>query len=137
MNEMTQARGLERSSLTLDLTIPGFHLKSPNSPEHWTARHARVKREKKSLAHAMMESGNLNKLFHLPCTVIITRISPRRMDEDNYIASAKAIKDFIAGIIIPGLAPGRADGSEFIVWKYQQERRSKGEYAINIKIYQT
>lgn len=137
MIEINEPRPLERCSLTLDLTVPGFHLKSPNSPEHWTARHARVKKEKKILALAMMESGNLNTLFYLPCTVVITRISPRRMDDDNFVASCKTVIDFFSNVIIPGLAPGRADGSEFIVWKYNQERRSKGEYALNIKIYQT
>lgn len=137
MTNLTQPEPNKQHFPSLDLTIPNFKLKSPNSPEHWTSRHARVKKEKRLITLSLAESGHLNTLYQLPCSVVFTRISPRPFDSDNLISSLKNCRDFISSLIIPGLAPGRADSSDFISWHYEQIRGEKNQYALNIKIYQT
>lgn len=49
-----------------------------------------------------------------PCTVTIQRLyNPSKLqklwDDDNWIAGCKGIRDTISSLLIPGLAPGRAD----------------------------
>jgi hypothetical protein len=124
-------------TLVFHLVIPNFRLTTPNSQgNHWT-KASRVRKEKRRFALALIEQELTNSLFHLPCTVIITRVSPRKMDDDNNIGACKHIRDLMGNLIIPGLKPGRADGSEFITWKYVQEKKGKGIYEVDIKVYQT
>jgi len=61
----------------------------------------------------------------LPCKIVLTRVSPRSLDTDNLPCAFKWIRDAIADLIIPGLAPGRADGDELIEWVYEQEKQSQ------------
>jgi hypothetical protein len=70
----------------------------------------------------------------LPCEVTLTRIAPRSLDDDNLVSAMKKIRDLVADHIIPGLAPGRADGDPRITWKYAQERGKPGEYGLKIEV---
>ena len=67
----------------------------------------------------------------LPCLVTITRISPRSYDHDNFVASAKGLRDILSDLVIPGLAPGQADADPRITWHYKQE---KGKQSVRIQI---
>lgn len=103
-----------------------------NSSEHWTVKNKRHARQK----------GWINTLFKraegivkLPCTVTLTRIAPRALDEhDNLRVSFKWIADAIASNLIPGKAAGRADDSKEITWQYKQERGNPHEYGIRIEL---
>jgi hypothetical protein len=66
-----------------------------------------------------------------PCRVRLTRIGPRKLDEDSFIYSFKYVRDEVADLLIPGLARGRADGDKRITWEYVQET---GFYGIRIEI---
>ena len=135
-NDKPSQNQKEPGNLVFDLTIDNFRLTSPNlQGNHWTKSN-RVKKEKRRFGHALIEHGLTNVLFHLPCTVVITRIAPRRMDDDNNIGACKCVRDMSGSLIIPGKKPGHADGSEFINWKYVQEKGGKGNYAVRIQVYQ-
>jgi|SRR3990167_11125821 len=67
----------------------------------------------------------------LPCSVRLTRIGHRMLDEDSAIYSLKYVRDEISDLLIPGLARGRADGDKRITWEYGQEI---GPYGIRIEI---
>lgn len=72
---------------------------------------------------------------YLPCLITITRIAPRALDWDNLLYSLKWITDGICGRLIPGLAPGRADGDKRISIQYGQEKGGVREYALRVTIF--
>jgi len=115
--------------MRLEVTIPIRIVSELNMSEHWTAKHKRRKNQRKWLKIAFCGKGDS---YHIPCVVTIKRIAPRSLDEDNLIGACKCIRDFIADMLIPGLAPGRADADNQIKWTYEQEKAK--EYACHITI---
>ena len=103
------------------INVP-IKLPSPNKPEHWTQRHKR-NRKLKLLLHS--EFNKLKKRPSLPCKVTITRIAPRPYDYDNFVYACKGLRDILADLLIPNLAPGQADANPSITWIYTQEKKSK------------
>jgi hypothetical protein len=70
----------------------------------------------------------------LPVVIILTRISSRKLDDDNLPTAFKWIRDSIADYIIPGLKPGRADDNKGLTFVYRQEKGKPKEQAIRIQI---
>src|SRR5574338_709033 len=98
---------------------------------HWSQKFKRNRTQKFCVGLDLLASGYKP---NLPCCVKLVRIAPRNLDEDNLIYAFKKIKDVVADYIIPGLAPGRADGDKRIKWEYDQEKGEPKEYAIRIEI---
>jgi len=72
------------------------------------------------------------KAPNLPCIVKLRRIGVKALDYDNLVYSLKQARDTTASFLIPGKAPGQADGSAEITWIYEQEKRDY--YGIQIEI---
>jgi hypothetical protein len=70
--------------------------------------------------------------LRLPVRVSLIRIGVRSLDDDNLAYALKKARDVVAGLIIPGLAPGQADGSDQIEFVYGQEKSS--EYGLKIMV---
>ena len=107
------------------------HLKTPNVRMHWSQE----SRLNKTIRDKILKK--LPKDFQkvsLPCIVILERISPRSMDDDNLTYAFKHIRDVVADLLIPGLASGRADGDRRIKWDYRQSKGGTGIYAVKITI---
>jgi len=104
---------------------------SPNNPKnyHWTSRYATSKSQKQILTGHWLSNPDTKKIT-LPCHVTLIRQSPKSFDHDNYIAGCKAVRDCIADLLIPGLAPGQADGDSRISWSYKQEAKHKSQKLI-------
>lgn len=101
-----------------------------NKNEHWSLKQARRKVISNAIKYMLREL-----IISPPCTVILTRIAPRFLDEeDNLRTALKWSKDCVADRLIPDLAPGRADGSKEIKWRFQQEKGKVREYALKIEI---
>lgn len=64
----------------------------------------------------------------------MTRIAPRKLDDDNLPVSMKWIRDEIANMLIPGKALGQADSDHGIKWTYAQEKGKPKEYAVRIDV---
>jgi len=110
-------------------SIPMRLLSEANTHQHWRKKHERTKRQQKVVELVWISKRPVVKI---PCTVTLTRFGPRLFDDDSLGYSFKAIRDKIADLILPGLAPGQADGAgKGIIWKYGQE---KGLYGIRIEI---
>ena len=110
--------------------IPMRVVSEANLREHWRKRHARHKLIEKTLWVYFK-----NAKIELPCEIMLTRIAPRPLDEDNLIGGAmKHIRDTIADFLIPGKAPGRADADKRLKWLYRQDHRAPREYALEIEI---
>lgn len=103
---------------------------SPNIQGHWTRRHILNRRNAKIIwAKWMQEKPKIE----LPCTITLTRIASREMDSDNVQGSFKAIRDCLASLIIPGLAPGQADSDSRLEWRYRQEKGTRKQQ-VRIRI---
>lgn len=60
-----------------------------------------------------------------PIIVIITRIGPRKLDDDNLASACKYVRDQIASQV------GVDDGSDQYTWMYNQKI---GEYGVDVEI---
>ena len=89
-----------------------------NLREHWTKKHKRHREQLLLVKFA----AQTNPKPTLPCSVTITRISPRSLDDDNMAFSCKSLRDYIADALLPGLQMGRADNDKRISWIYKQEK---------------
>lgn len=103
----------------LELFIPVKTVSELNVREHWSVKSARVKRQK---INVWAEWYKARPVIEFPCEVTLIRQSMRFLDDDNLQGSLKAIRDQVADCLIPGLAPGRADGDPKIKWHYSQEK---------------
>lgn len=111
--------------------LPLVVLSESNVKEHWSKKYKRSMVQKKMIATAA--SLTLDKI-KLPCCITLTRIAPRKLDEDNLVNAFKSIKDYVADMIIPGKAPGRADGDPRLNWFYAQEKGEPKTYGVKIVI---
>ena len=118
------SRGVKGEGWTLE--VPIRIRNGCNLREHWGLRAKRVKRERSAIAVAMIATALTHGIPSLPITVTLTRLAPRRLDDDNAIAGMKAIRDAVAD------AFGIDDADPRVEWRYAQER-SKA-YAVRISI---
>lgn len=100
-----------------------------NCREHWTKKSKRHQQQKFFVRHALREKI---KEISLPCHIKITRISTRRLDYDNLVASQKWVLDSICDLLIPGLNNGMADADTRITTTYNQEKGKKSGIRIEI-----
>lgn len=105
---------------------------------HWRGHAARAKKQREltlnSLSIKLRPSSGMRYM-----TVIITRISPRMLDDDNLPGATKACRDGVTDWLSGGLnlsnrIGGTNDRDPRIRWIYQQERGKPKEYAVKIDI---
>ena len=90
-----------------------------NSRAHWSHK-ARKAREHKDIVGWMLK----NRAPPTPPFVIrLIRVGPRRMDQDNFVTSLKAVQDGVAAWI------GIDDGK--LTWEYEQ---LSGPYGVIMEI---
>lgn len=105
-------------------TIP-IRVRSLNTREHPQVKARRV-------AH---ERGVTRLAMFAPCaqyrtrppeqlTITLTRVGPRRMDDDNSCGALKAVRDGVADAL------GIEDGDPRLTWEYRQETG-----AFGVRIY--
>ena len=103
-----------------------------NVKEHYRISGARHRWQQKRIKGILMSKKEA-ACVKLPCTVKLTRISPRKLDSDNLTMAFKWIRDEIADFLIPGLKKGRADSDSRIEWEYAQEKSKTSETGIKIE----
>ena len=100
-----------------------------NLQEHWSKKHKRKKDIKRAILIAL---AGVEKPS-LPCYITLTRIAPRSLDSaDNMGMACKSAIDTVADWLIPGLAPGRADGDPELKFELKQKKGEVREYALEI-----
>ncbi len=103
-----------------EVILPIMTISEFNASEHWT------KSRKRHQGHQLIiRSAMRTWQVNLPCVIELIRVSPRSLDSDNLPGAFKWIRDTIADQIIPGLAPGRADGDPRMEWEYHQYKAKK------------
>lgn len=64
-----------------------------NAREHWAVKAKRVKAEREAVAWSLTAATKPA----LPCSVLLTRVSPRAgLDDDNLVGSLKSVRDEVA-----------------------------------------
>jgi hypothetical protein len=112
----------------IDVTIDGLRtVNSQNVREHWSKRAARAKQHRVQAWAELRAADNAPRCIG-PVTVTLTRIAPRRMDDDGAIASLKAVRDGVADWL------GIDDGSNLITWRYAQTKGAPKKYAVRIEV---
>lgn len=91
------------------------------SHQHWR-KLSKLSRSQK-IATAIAIYGR--QIPTLPLLVTITRIGPRKLDDDNLASACKYVRDAIAKKI------GVDDGSDQYTWRYNQ---AIGKYGVDVEI---
>lgn len=96
---------------------------SLNQREHWAKKARRTKAERDTVRWLL---GNKPRPA-LPCTVLMTRIAPRKLDDDNLRGAFKAVRDQVAAWL------GVDDADPRVTWAYAQERGAVREYKARLE----
>jgi hypothetical protein len=106
-----------------------LRLKGPNgSHGDYRAAAAQRRRERALVRNALFARvGRIPPA--LPLVVVITRVAFAEMDEDNFAAGAKSVRDGVADWL--GLANDR---NPSLLWVYRQERAPRGTFRVRVEI---
>jgi len=94
-----------------------------NTRMHWRAMASLKKKQR--VATAICIRPLIDEMPLPPLFVTITRIGPRKLDDDNLAAACKYVRDQIAATV------GVDDGSSQYTWRYEQRR---GHYGVDVEI---
>lgn len=109
--------------------IPIRTVSEANSNEHWSKKHKRHKTQQAQVHFAFCT--HMPKV-EFPCIVKLTRISPRKLDDDNLVSSFKWIRDEIGVKLTGNKVAGRGDDDPRIKWFYAQESGKEQKVFIEI-----
>lgn len=109
---------------TIPIRLPSLN----NARMNWRAMVA-LKAEQKAATKVFM-TDHMNRtgeiIPDMPLLVMLTRIGPQQMDDDNLAGACKYVRDQIATII------GVDDGSSLYNWQYKQ--RLGKVYSVEVEI---
>lgn len=97
-----------------------------NRREHWRTVAARKALHRTMGRCGLGEAGA--KRPQTPCTITLTRIGPRTLDDDNLASGFKAFRDGVADWL------GIDDGDKRLTWRYAQRKGKPKEYAAEVTI---
>lgn len=117
--------------MTVVVEIPMKLPSASNMREHWAAKHRRVKAQREATRLVLKTkpirwvSDASGRVAYAPMlahwsvarlAITLTRVSPRKLDDDNLRGAFKACRDEVAAHF------GVDDADPRIVWRYAQER---------------
>jgi hypothetical protein len=115
--------------MVIEFTAPVRIESEANTRCHWAARKKRFDEQRMVTRCAMRNCGtHPGFVIGRNATVTLTRVGPRRLDDDNLAGGFKAVRDEIARIL------NVDDGDPRVTWRYEQERGAPKQYAIRVKI---
>lgn len=121
-----------KASAAFVMRIPMELKLSLNSRVHWGVRARRVAAERAIVAfafpHTWKGTAERSEEKGFRWIVVLTRVAPRRLDDDNLAGRFKAVRDEIARQL------GIDDGSSRIAWVYSQTKGEPGETAVLIEV---
>ncbi len=113
----------------IDLKLPLKTISESNTRGHWAKRAARVKGHRFATKLAVRPLVDGLRMPDGICRdITLTRVAPRKLDDDNLRGCLKAVRDGVADALDVD------DGDERISWRYEQERGKPGEYAVRIRL---
>lgn len=113
-----------RAPLTsISTRIPLATVSTTNVREHWAKR---AKRAKAQRYEAYFWTPRLRELG-FPLTITLTRISPRKLDDDNLRSALKSVRDGIADRLEID------DNDSRVTWEYGQRKGDSWEQAVLVE----
>jgi hypothetical protein len=109
----------------IEFTAPIRIESEMNRREHWARRKKRFDAHKLAIACLWPKGAK----FRPPVVVTLTRIGPRRLDDDNLASGFKAVRDQIAKMV--GIDDGKRESIRFV---YEQQRGKPKEYAAHVRV---
>ena len=106
--------------------VPTKIVSEANMREHWRKVSQR-KASHRSTASAWLRAKDIHKPAP-PCTITLTRVAPRVLDDDNLASGFKAFRDGVADWL------GIDDGDKRLTWRYAQRKGKPKEYAAEVLI---
>lgn len=109
----------------LAIEYPTRTVSEANQREHWAKK---AKRAKGQRAIAQLSARHMR--INLPCGIVLTRIAPRMLDDDNLRGALKATRDGIADHL------GISDNDPRVQWHYGQDRKHGAPryYAVRVRV---
>ncbi len=108
------------------LELPIHTLSESNARGHWAKRAKRAKGQRAVVGLSLRSA--LAGLDVLPCSVMLTRIAPRALDDDNLRGATKACRDGVADAL------GVDDRDPRVTWLYAQARGKPKAYAVRVEV---
>lgn len=105
--------------------LPIRTVSESNARGHWAKRAGRAKAQRFTVTLALR--ARLAKLT-APLTVMLTRVAPRALDDDNLRGALKAVRDGVADAL------GIDDRDPRVTYAYAQRRGTAGQYAVEIAL---
>ncbi len=96
-----------------------------NTRMNWRALSSLKKKQKTATAVCIKKAKESARIPDIPLLVTITRVGPRKLDDDNLSGSCKYVRDQIAAAV------GVDDGSSLYTWRYEQRI---GKYSVEVEI---
>jgi hypothetical protein len=112
------------------LEVPLRAVSMSNARMHWARKAKEVKRQREAVQfYFAVCRRNSEAPLPLPCTVLLTRVAPRELDDDNLRGALKAVRDQVATVL------GVDDRDKRVRWEYAQAKPDKPKtYAVRIEI---
>jgi hypothetical protein len=114
----------EAFGVEMSMTLP-IRLYSTTNERDWKKK-SRIAKTQRAEISAWFGSWASLLRRGLPLSIVITRIAPRKLDNDNLQSSAKHVRDGLAAVI------GIDDADPAICW--ETVRQERGPYATRIEI---
>jgi hypothetical protein len=101
--------------------VPVKTVSESNRRDHWAVKAKRTKQQRRA-------AKLLCPTHPLPVVVVLTRIAPHELDDDNLRGALKAIRDGVADRF------NTDDRDPRIEWRYAQAKGHPGEFAVRIDL---
>jgi hypothetical protein len=129
----------------VDVVVPIKTTSKTNARGHWSKLARRASEERGATGYALMRAGLKQRPQPLkvggtvllvdvlvdpplPCTVTLTRLSERELDDDNVRGALKSVRDAVAAWL------GIDDRDKRVEWRYGQQKRPRGNNGVHIVV---
>lgn len=122
------------------ITVAGYVLSAANARESKSDRAARVKAQRaQAFAVVLAALRTERPVIELPLTIVVTRVSPYRLDSDNLASATKAQRDGATDALRQYAKDqrrrGPRDDSDGLTWLYAQQSCRGGEEHLRFELY--
>ena len=99
-----------------------------NAHTHWRRRQKRAAEQRAAARLALTQRLAGKPRPKLPLVVLLTRIAPRELDDDNAVGAQKHVRDGIADAL------GINDRDKRVLWLYRQTKGAPKQYGVRVEI---
>jgi len=108
------------------LTLPLKTQSTSNLREHWAAKAKRMKPQRDGAC--LMVKSKIRELGSTRLVVLLTRIAPLELDDDNLRGALKAVRDGVASALRVD------DRSPLVRWDYGQRKGEPHQQEVEVLI---